>query len=163
MTAHIDAGSTAEPRQQAFLLNAMRVDPAANEIMVGGVRRRVRRKLMDALLYLATRPGAVVTRTELLEGLWVGRIASDESLTQLMSELRRTIASAAQLETVSGRGYRLAATIKPVEDLAHALSAQMQSDRERAASDRRWGFALLLGFLISAQALMFAFGGLHHH
>jgi len=147
--------------ERPFLLGSMRVDPASDSIYIHGARKRVRRKLMEALVHLAAHGGSVVSRDELLDHLWPDRPASDESLTQIMSELRRLLAPGsrgeAMLETVSRKGYRLLAVVGPVED------DDPKARVEQAASDRRWGFALLLSFLIGVQALMFVMGIHHHH
>jgi DNA-binding winged helix-turn-helix (wHTH) protein len=144
-----------------FDLGAVRVEPAANEIIIAGARKRVRRKLMQALLYLARQDGRVVERRDLMDHIWGERAVSDESLTQLISELRRTLSAAGaagpQLETVSGRGYRLRLPVP-------LAAAPSRTDPEEAmrASDRRWGFALLLALLVSVQ-LTTMLTGIGHH
>jgi hypothetical protein len=58
---------------------------------------------------------------------------------------------------VPGRGYRLVAA----DQIPAPASAESEADL--AASDRRWGFALLLAALASAQFMALVFGGGGHH
>ncbi len=57
---------------------------------------------------LAARDGEVVTRAELLEGVWGNRFKGFEhSLEQAAYELRRSLKEPGWIETVRGIGYRL--------------------------------------------------------
>jgi len=68
--------------------------------------------MMLVLLLLIENQGAVVSREELLSEVWPGVIVSDDSLSRCISRLRKIFQGASTkveiIETVRGRGYRLA-------------------------------------------------------
>jgi TolB-like protein len=73
-------------------------------------------KVMDVLIALASRPGEVIERTELVNEVWGGRAVTDEPLTRCIAELRRILKDSRRepsyVETVPKRGYRLVAPVK---------------------------------------------------
>lgn len=82
----------------------------------GGAAEHIEPKVMDVLVCLALRANILVTREELLEDVWPGRVAADSQLTRAISELRRKLQNDRSLpsliETVPKRGYRLVGTIE---------------------------------------------------
>ena len=100
-------------------------DPATNELGRAGETQRVEPKVMEVLTVLASRPGAVVSREELLSLVWPGVVVGDEALTQSIIKLRRALGdnprSPVYIETISKRGYRL---IAPVEHVSAAPAAR---------------------------------------
>jgi DNA-binding winged helix-turn-helix (wHTH) protein/TolB-like protein/Tfp pilus assembly protein PilF len=94
-------------------------DPATNELGRAGETQRIEPKVMEVLMVLASRPGAVVSREELLSLVWPGVVVGDEALTQSIIKLRRALGdnprSPAYVETISKRGYRLVAPVSNVE------------------------------------------------
>jgi DNA-binding winged helix-turn-helix (wHTH) protein/TolB-like protein/Flp pilus assembly protein TadD len=86
-------------------------DPATNELSRGTESVRIEPKAMDLLMVLARRRGDVVSREELFAQVWPGTVVGDEALTQAITKLRRALGdharSAAYIETVPKRGYRL--------------------------------------------------------
>src|SRR5204863_10023428 len=73
---------------------------------------------LDLLTYLAARPARLVTRDDLFRDLWPNVAVTDNALTQLVSDLRRTLGDAPAtpqyLQTIARRGYRF---IAPVEGI----------------------------------------------
>jgi DNA-binding winged helix-turn-helix (wHTH) protein len=94
-----------------FKLGSLHVDPQANEIFDGQRTLTVRRKVMEALALLAANADRVVSKDEMLARLWRAQPASDESVTQIISELRRALGDTNRpqrlIKTVPKRGYRL--------------------------------------------------------
>ncbi len=70
-------------------------------------RADLRPKSFEVLRYLLEHTGRVVTKEEMLNAIWPDVTASDESLTQCVSEVRRAIADENQriIKTVPRRGY----------------------------------------------------------
>jgi DNA-binding winged helix-turn-helix (wHTH) protein/TolB-like protein/Tfp pilus assembly protein PilF len=93
-------------------------DPATNELGRAGETQRIEPKVMEVLMVLASRPGAVVSREELLSLVWPGVVVGDEALTQSIIKLRRALGdnprSPVYVETISKRGYRLVAPVGSV-------------------------------------------------
>src|SRR5262245_48262793 len=71
---------------------------------------------MEVLIYLAERPGQVVTNDELLDAFWRGGISAPNAVYKSITELRQGFGDDARrptfIQTISRRGYRL---IAPVE------------------------------------------------
>ena len=74
---------------------------------------------MAVLVYLAQRPGEVVSRETLLAAVWPGVIVSDDAVTQVVIKLRKALGdsadSPAYIQTISKRGYRLVAQVSTQE------------------------------------------------
>jgi DNA-binding winged helix-turn-helix (wHTH) protein/TolB-like protein/Flp pilus assembly protein TadD len=89
--------------------------PATNELFRGNESVRLEPRSMDVLMALAARAGEVVSREELFAAAWPGVVVGDEALTQSITKLRRALGddprSPAYIETISKRGYRLAASV----------------------------------------------------
>ena len=85
-----------------------------------GLRRKLERRAMEALVVLAERSGEVVKKDELIAAVW-GRVAvSDHSVAMVVSQLRRAFNDDARapryIETITKRGYRMIAACEPVRD-----------------------------------------------
>jgi len=91
------------------------VDRTTNEIGRAQETLRLEPKVMEVLMALADRTGAVVTREELLCAVWPGVVVGDEALTQSIIKLRKALGdnprSPAFIETIPKRGYRLIAQV----------------------------------------------------
>jgi DNA-binding winged helix-turn-helix (wHTH) protein len=70
----------------------------------------LRPKSLGMLRYLAARPGQLVSKQELLERVWSGRVISQDGIRVCVREIRAALRDNAEtphyLETVVGRGYR---------------------------------------------------------
>ena len=109
----MSADATAQARRQ---IGDWWVDPAANELGRAGETVRIEPKAMQVLMALADGSGRVVSRDELLSGVWPGVVVGDEALTQTIIKLRRALGdnprSPSYIETISKRGYRLIAPVR---------------------------------------------------
>ena len=101
-----------------FLVNEWRIDPALNQASHSGRLVHLRPKVMDLLVYLAGRPGEVVSKDMLVEAVWQGEHVSDSALTSVVKDLREALGDDSErpwlLETIPKRGYRLIATVRSV-------------------------------------------------
>jgi TolB-like protein/Flp pilus assembly protein TadD len=76
---------------------------------------------MDLLVYLADRPGEVVSSDELLEKLWPDRVVTEGSVYRCIGELREVLeqgkVTPIYIETIPKKGYRLRSrVIRAAED-----------------------------------------------
>ena len=89
------------------------LDEASATVRLGGRVQPLDRSSYDVLLALLRNRGDVVTRNELLEAGWPGRIVSENSLSKAISRLRQLLGpDGASLRVVHGYGYRLAAPVE---------------------------------------------------
>ena len=72
-----------------FELSGWHVDPSACAISRDGGVVRLEPKAMDLLVFMASRQGVVLSRDELLAGVWAGTVVSDEALTNAIIKLRK--------------------------------------------------------------------------
>jgi len=91
-------------------------EPARGTIVGRGSETRLEPKVMAVLVHLASRPGQVVTKQELLDEVWAGTHVVEAVLTRAVSLLRKAIGdepgAACRIETIPKKGYRL---VGPVE------------------------------------------------
>lgn len=83
------------------------VDPGSRQVSVGSREVSLTTKEFAVLEQLATRPGAVVSKTEILEHAWDFAYEGDVNIVEVyVSALRRKL-GAGWISTVRGAGYRL--------------------------------------------------------
>jgi len=102
------------PESAPFRLGEWVVHPAAGTLESGGVTRRLEPQVMDLLVLLASRPGEVFTKQQILEVVWQGRFVGEDSLTGAVSQLRKALGDESRrpryVETIPKRGYRMLAS-----------------------------------------------------
>ena len=76
-------------------------------------------KPFETLRYLASHPGRVVPKAELMEKLWPDTFVTDDVLVQCVVEIRRALGDHARtpqyVETIPRRGYEFLAAVRLVE------------------------------------------------
>lgn len=77
-------------------------------LQVAGETRVLDRSSLQVLRHLLEHAGEVVTKDELLEAGWPGRVVAENSLAKAVSRLRGALGEAAEVRAVHGYGYRLA-------------------------------------------------------
>lgn len=108
------------------------LDLGRRALLRGDRQIELRPKGFDVLACLARRAGHVVTKDELLAGVWPGVVVTEESLSRCVSDIRAALGDDGQrlLKTVPRRGYMLAA---PAQLL-----------RNTPAPSRRWQVSAVL-------------------
>lgn len=100
--------------ESAIRIGELEIDPASRRVRVDGELVELSRKEFDLLWLLATRPGDVVTKREMLAGVWGlpfgsgGDRTVDVHLSWLRRKLGENAAEPRYLHTVRGVGVRLA-------------------------------------------------------
>jgi two-component system, OmpR family, KDP operon response regulator KdpE len=97
---------------ETITIGELTLAPRAREASLGGVRLDLSPKEFDLLHYLATRPGEVVSKRDLLTEVWrVPYGGADKTVDVHLSWLRRKLGETAQrpryLHTVRGVGVKL--------------------------------------------------------
>jgi non-specific serine/threonine protein kinase len=89
-------------------------DEAAWELRVGGTAVEIERKPLDVLAYLLRHAGEVVTKDELLDAAWPGRVVVEAALTNAVGKLRKALASGEQqpIATIARVGYRFVGRVE---------------------------------------------------
>jgi DNA-binding response OmpR family regulator len=94
---------------KAIRLGDLSIDPARREVLVAGQPVDLRAKEFDCLMTLAENKGIVLSREKLLELAWGYDFAGQTRTVDVhVAHLRKKIShSTAQIETVTGVGYKL--------------------------------------------------------
>jgi adenylate cyclase len=155
-------------RHPPFRLGDWRVDPATGRVWQGGKPTKLEPRVMDVLVYLADRPGKVVSREEIEAELWAGRVVGYDALTGTMLKLRKAINDDARnpriIETVSKKGYRLVAPVAALEEsaAAEAEPATAPQDATPQTTGRKLtrptSAVAAVAILLAAAALLLQFG-----
>ena len=156
-----------------FLVGSWFVEPMENRISNSDQKINLDPRLMDALVFLATHSGAVISKDSLMEGVWCGTIVSDNTLSQTVSRLRTALGDDWQnptyIETVSKKGYRLIAPVQAVGDgvagyqggvdsLPPEMALAASSHAVKLTRESGTGFARApIGFVLIGFALAIVF------
>src|ERR1700722_6806786 len=94
------------------------LDPARHTLTRADLPVSLTPRAFDVLLYLAQNPNRLVTKEELLQGVWGDTIVEEGNLTQYISHLRKALGDSAEdsrlIVTIARRGYQFAADVTVV-------------------------------------------------
>ncbi|PKB25904.1 DNA-binding winged helix-turn-helix (wHTH) protein [Novosphingobium kunmingense] len=97
-------------RRADFALGTVTVRPSLRIVEGPGGSIKAEPRVMQVLVALADARGSVLSRDDLLQQCWDGRIVGDDAINRAVAELRRVAAAAAvgfEVETVPRVGFRL--------------------------------------------------------
>lgn len=106
-----------EPNGEVIAFGPYRLDRTSGRLLHGERNVPLRLKTFAVLEYLATRPGRLVRKDELLDAVWPDTCVTPSVLTGCIRELRRALGDDARaarfVETAHRRGYRFIAAPMP--------------------------------------------------
>src|SRR5688572_29536694 len=76
-------------REPDFTLGNLRVRPSSREVEGGGEREVLEPRVMQVLVLLAQRRGQVVSRDQLIEACWAGRVVGEDAINRCIGKVRR--------------------------------------------------------------------------
>lgn len=92
------------------------LDCQRRELRRNGTAVHLEPQVFDVLVYLVRSHDRVVTRDELLQAVWNGRVVSEDALTSRISAARRAIGDTGEdqqlIRTVQRRGFRFVADVR---------------------------------------------------
>lgn len=120
---------------------------------VDGKSIDLRSQSTEVLSMLAARPGEIVSKDALMQAVWADTFVTDDSLTQCIADIRRTLGDNEHLivETLPKRGYRLNADPSEAAD-PHGTTG---TERAKARFSQR-------GFILAAIVLVAAVIGAYY-
>lgn len=117
-----------------FHIGAVEVRPATKTVSRDGHETVVEPRVMQVLVALADAHGDVVSRDDLVEICWDGRIVGDDAINRIMSRLRRLAGDVGHdsfvIETVTKVGYRLR-LLDPGEEVRTTSTPGAPLDRRK--------------------------------
>ena len=97
--------------EHPFTLGVLAIEPAMRQATVDGRSETLEPRVMQVLVALARAEGGIVTRDELTERCWDGRIVGDDAINRALSRVRQVAAGVGggsfAVETIARVGYRL--------------------------------------------------------
>jgi DNA-binding winged helix-turn-helix (wHTH) protein len=97
-------------------------------------------QVFAVLVHLATRPGRLVTKEELLDEVWGSRFVTESSLTSRIRAARRAVGDDGRrqevIATVHGRGYRFVADVESDDGDADPAAQDAQATVGARTGDR---------------------------
>ena len=151
-------GERIEPQSHATLqIGEWRVAPDLNQISRDDAVVQLEPKAMAVLLHLASRPGEVASRDELLAAVWPGVIVGDNALTQVVIKLRKALGDTARepayIQAISKKGYRLIAAVDQASDEIRDLPKFQHTEPAKSLRGApRWASAALAVAVLAGGA-----------
>jgi eukaryotic-like serine/threonine-protein kinase len=120
-----DPAARTAARWQIGSAGGIELDELTLELRRGGQPVAIEPKPLELLMLLVRQPDVVVTKDELLDQVWAGRVVSESVLTKCVAKLRDALGDETQslIKTVHGFGYRLTAPVRRLGP-AHAAAAR---------------------------------------
>ncbi|MCK5326565.1 MAG: winged helix-turn-helix domain-containing protein, partial [Woeseiaceae bacterium] len=113
------------------------VDPREGTVAGTGGTVRLEPKVMEVLAVLASHPGRVVSRQELLDAVWPNVVVTEHTLSRCIYQLRNELGKIGgqpnqsefnPIETLPKRGYRLLAILDTISAEYSATSPRPPSE-----------------------------------
>ena len=107
---HGEGREPAQPATSGIEVGALRIDPRTRRVHVDDTEIHLTTKEFDLLAFLASDPGAVRSRTEILEQVWDAHwYGPTKTVDAHVASIRKKLGDAARIEAVRGVGFRLEA------------------------------------------------------
>jgi len=153
MTEHLSAENRELilAREAPFGLAGTQVRPAALEVDHDGAVTTLEPRVMKVLVALARSRGQPVSRDELIELCWGGRIVTEGALNRCTAQLRKALAAnpRIRIDTIPTVGYRLQASAE-VHPLGTAPAPVTEAAAPPVRRTRPWILAAAAGGLALA-------------
>jgi DNA-binding winged helix-turn-helix (wHTH) protein len=130
----VTRGKDELPAYSNLHVGRWQVEPSLNCIRNGRTFRRLEPQVVNLLVFLASSRGRVVSKDEIIDGVWQGRFIAETTLTRCIADLRRALGDQTSrpryIETIPKRGYRLVA---PVSGLTRGNGSATSVSRDAYA------------------------------
>lgn len=98
-----------------YAFETYRLDAARQELFADGSAVHIQPQVFDLLLLLVANAHRVVSRDEIIEKVWKGRIVSDDAVSSRIRDIRRVLEDTQRdpgfIRTIRGRGFRFEADV----------------------------------------------------
>lgn len=134
--------------------------PRARQLLADGRPIELGSRALDLLIVLLRSPGAIVTKSEIVNRVWPSTLVAESNLRVQMAALRRALGRDRDvIKTVPGRGYLFAAEVVTGSVVDTSMSTTSTGSRSTVSREEirptvidndRDGYEALHGFLRSA-------------
>lgn len=140
-----------------FVISEWLISPAESLVSCNDISIRLEPKAMEVLVYLASRPGEVISRDELERDVWHGAIVGYDAVTAAITKIRKALSDDTKhpriIATVPKRGYQLISPVQFVPEKIVAAKKSRELELNTAASSWQKPYyfvPLLAGFILLA-------------
>ena len=112
-----------------YAFESFEVDVAAYELRKAGLIQNIEKQVFDLLLLLVANPDRVITKDEIIETVWGGRVISDAAVNSRISTLRSALDDSGReqrlIKTIHNQGLRFVGTVveaKPSPETTPVIS-----------------------------------------
>ncbi len=104
------------------------------ELRRNGIVLHVEPLVFDLILFLSRHPGRVVSRDEIVDGVWQGRLVSEATIDGCIKSARRTLGDSGDnqsyIRTVRGRGFEFAARVRALDESQSSVNFSREQTQE---------------------------------
>jgi len=119
-----------------YAFGPFELDTASFELKKEGAVQKIEPKVFELLACLIRNRDRVVTRDEILNEIWDGRIVSEATISTCLKEARQAIGDdgkrQALIRTIHGRGFRFVGTLESEDAERVPVSARPSEDKPAA-------------------------------
>jgi len=102
-------------KNTSISIDRWKIDANSHRISRDGIEQKLEPRSMELLIYLSERPNQVVSRQEIEENVWNGRIVGYDALSGSIAKIRKAFGDTGKIhrviETIPKAGYRLIASV----------------------------------------------------
>ncbi len=106
------------------------------ELKRNGIVLHVEPLVFDLILFLSRNPGRVVSRAEILDGVWQGRLVSEATIDGSIKSARRILGDSGDtqnyIRTVRGRGFEFAAPVTAFDERQFGVNSPREQTQEHS-------------------------------
>jgi DNA-binding winged helix-turn-helix (wHTH) protein/tetratricopeptide (TPR) repeat protein len=120
-----------------FAFDEFVFDEGSCELRCSGALLKADARVLELLAYLLLHPGRLVTKEELIDEVWQGRVLGDNVISVCVAKLRKVLGGPSNrcIRSVYGQGYRFLRPVQQIEPSAvHAAPAPPPPSPATAAS-----------------------------
>lgn len=142
------------PLPEQLQIGDWQVRPLEGVIQHGDEVVDIRPRAMDVLVFLASKPGKIVSNDELVEAVWAPARVSDDAVMGVISELRKALQDdhRSYIVRVPKRGYQLIATVGPFSNAGLPPPASIRARKLGVFAVAGLIAALAIAYLVSTDA-----------
>ena len=137
-------------REPDFTLGNLQVRPSSREVEGGGEREVLEPRVMQVLVVLAQRRGQVVSRDQLIEACWAGRVVGEDAINRCIGKVRRLAEAQGgfTVETIARVGYRL--TVEAGEEQPPPIPSPVKRRRVKEWKGTYWIGVLIVVVIVAS-------------
>ncbi len=139
-----------------YQFDRFKIDPQTVRLLKNDSPLKLEPLSFETLLYLVENRNRVITKDELLEKVWQGRVLTEHVITRIIYQLRKVLDDSDNKEscirTVRGKGYQFIADVEEVDTEKAHVPARLTTQQLHY---KNWILGLVVIVLITTTVWMF--------